>query len=225
MNRFVSILLAALCCLCAAGCLRSPQPTGYVYSTQQKIQAAHHWEVLAADLANRINMELIERGYLLDSVYVRHSCGRPDQCGPGETFPFDEGFNDLLVSQLVHFGVPTRVEPEEDSLVVDYKVQVLYHQDPAYQWPPPGALTALTGAIVVLHHAPADILALALAGAVDAARTTSVINGHYEVIITTSIVDNNRYIMRSSDIYYINDADFWQYRQATPAAEIELTGS
>ena len=37
-------------------------------------------------------------------------------------------------------------------------------------------------------------------------------------------MDGDRYLLRTSDIYYINDADSWQYRQPAPAAEIRLTG-
>ncbi len=225
MNRNVIYLTIVVACIVLVGCIRVPQPTGYAFSKQSKMQAGHHWEVLANDTANDINNELIDRGYLTTPLYVKHSCGLPDACGPGETFPFDEGFNDLLVSQLVRFGVPTQVAQEENSLLVDYKVQVLYHHATRYQYPYPGTITALTAGILVFRNAPADLLALAIAGAVDLARTTSVINGHYEVIVTTSITDDNKYIMRSSNIYYINDVDFWHYKQATPASEIELTSS
>ncbi|WP_319547515.1 hypothetical protein [Desulfogranum marinum] len=225
MSRYAIVAALLVAVTMFAGCLRIPQPTGYAYTKQQKMQAAHHWQVLANDVASQINTELINREYLVTPVYVRHSCGLPDTCGKGETFPFDEGFNDLLVSQLVKFGVPTRAAKEEDALVVDYKVQVLYHQANRHQWLQPGVLTALTAGIVVFRNAPGEILALATAGAVDAALATTVVNGHYEVIITTSIVDDNRYIMRSSNIYYINDADFWHYQQASPAPELELTSS
>ena len=49
-------------------------------------------------------------------------------------------------------------------------------------------------------------------------------NGQYEVIITTSIAQGNRYLLRYSDIYTIPNSDFWQYRKSTPAPEIKLTG-
>ncbi len=224
-NRHSVIFFFPLCLLSMilSGCLRSPLPTGYAYSTQQKMQAANHWEVLANDVANQINKELIDREYLTTPVYVRHSCGRPDACGKGETYAFDEGFNDLLVTELVTFGVPTRAAIEEDTLVVDYKVQVLNHRAVRYPNPPPGVMTALAMGITVFRNAPIEIIAMLTAGAVDATLANVTSSGHYEVIITTSIVDENRYIMRSSNIYYINDVDFWQYQQAAPAAELELT--
>lgn len=225
MRRLSFLWAIAVVLVTVTGCLKVPQPMGYYFSEQEKMQAAHHWEILAEDVANQINNELIDRGYLVTPVYVRTDCDRPAGCSEGDPPPFYEGFNDLLVTQLVHYGVPTRVEPEENALVVDYKVQVVYHASPVYQWPYPGAITALTAGVVVFRHAPPDLLALALAGAMDMARTTTVVNGHYEVIITTSIVDENKYVMRSSNIYYINDADFWHYQQSNPAAEIQLTNS
>ncbi len=217
-------VLFCLAVLLAGGCTRIPQPSGYPFVEQQKMQAAFHWEVLANDVANQINLALIEHGFLETPVYVRRSCERSGNCRDA-SFPFDEGFNDLLATQLVSFGVPTLAENDESGLVVDYKVQVLFHQATRYQWPWPGALTALTAGILVFRNAPAELATLVSAAAADVARTTSVINGHYEVIISTSIVRDNRYVMRKSDVYYINDPDFWHYQQSEPASEIELTGS
>lgn len=222
-SRLSPLLTALVLCL-AVGCTRIPQPQGFPYSDQRTMQSAHHWNVLANDVANRINTELLRQHYFNSPVHVRHSCGKPNTCGPGATFPFDEGFNDLLTTQLVRFGVNTQVSPDSTALTVDYKVQVVYHPDPPSQWPQPGVLTALTTGIMVLRDAPSEIIAIAAAAAVDTLRATSVVNGHYEVIITTSIIDRNRYVLRTSDIYYINDADFWHYQQGGAASEIPLTG-
>ncbi|HFQ89346.1 MAG TPA: hypothetical protein ENK27_04630, partial [Desulfobulbus sp.] len=112
-----------------SGCIRSPQPETYPFSTQQKMQAAHHWDVLANDVANQINNALIRRGYLETPVYVNHICGDSSDCA-GSSFPFDEAFNDLLTTQLVNFGVPTLAKNDDSGLVVNYKVQVVYHSDP-----------------------------------------------------------------------------------------------
>ncbi|NOQ45396.1 MAG: hypothetical protein GQ559_01775 [Desulfobulbaceae bacterium] len=225
MHRFICFFIMLSLLAIMVGCIRTPQPEGYPFTIQHKMQAAHHWDVLANDVANQVNNELIRRGYLETPVYVKHSCGQPDNCGPGETFPFDEGFNDLLATQLVNFGVPTLAENDDSGLVIDYKVQVLYHRDTRYQWPRPGVLTALTAGIVVFRNAPAEIAAVIAAAAIDGLGATSVIKGHYEVLISTSIVRDNIFLMRKSDIYYINDPDFWHYQKSTPAAEIELTSS
>ena len=56
---FLPMLVTVLCL--ASGCVRMPQPQGFPYSNQPKMQAAHHWNVLANDVANRINNELALR--------------------------------------------------------------------------------------------------------------------------------------------------------------------
>jgi hypothetical protein len=49
MRLCVIILVAAALTM---SCGRIPEPVGYVQSEQNKMQATHHWDVLAADLAN-----------------------------------------------------------------------------------------------------------------------------------------------------------------------------
>jgi len=221
MPRSLAALLLGAVLLLGA-CARIPQPATYPFSDQQKMQAAQHWDVLANNTADQINRELIRSGFLETPLYVKHTCGRPDPCAPGATTPFDEGFNDLLVSQLVNFGIPTQEKPDSRGLTVEYKVQVLYHQSGRIKRIWPGVLTALTGAVIVLQDAPWEAIALAAAVAGDLAGGTQVINGHYEVIVSTSIVHDNIYLMRKSSIYYINDPDFWHYQPRSPAATIPL---
>lgn len=215
----VIVLLTGLAL--ATGCTQSK---GSLFGGQETIESASQWNVLANDVANRINNELMRQHYLTASVFVRHSCGTPEKCGEGGTFPFDEGFNDLLTTQLVNFGVHTMVAPEHANLVVDYKVQTLYHPSDwrSWHWPKPGVLTALAAGISVIRDAPWEIIPVA--AAVDMFRANYRHDGQYEVIITVSIVDKNRYVTRFSDVYFINNGDFWQYRPTAPAPEIQLTG-
>lgn len=213
------LLLVALGLI--TGCTRG-QRAGW--GGQEEMESVAQWNVLANDVANRINNELIRQKQLTATVHVRHSCGTPNNCGPGETYPFDEGFHDLLTTQLVNFGINTVLAPENADLLVDYKVQMIYHSSDweSWKWPKPGVLTVLTAGVVAFYDAPWEIIPAA--GAVDMFRANYRDNGFYEVIITTSIVNNTRYVMRFSDIYYVNNADLWQYRKASPATQIRLTG-
>lgn len=195
-----------------------------MWSNDKELDSVRQWNVLANDVAHRINGELMRKKMYSTSVHVRHSCGTPDNCGPSQTYPFDEGFHDLLTSQLVNFGVHTLVGPEKADLLIDYKVQVVYHSGEwqAWKWPKPGVMTALSAGIMVLRDAPWGLVAGA--AAFDVFRANYQDNGQYEVIITTSIAQGNRYLLRYSDIYTIPNSDFWQYRKSTPAPEIKLTG-
>ena len=87
-------------------------------------------------------------------------------------------------------------------------------------------LTALGAGVAVLRNAPTDLIIIAAAGAIDLANAAYVENGHYEIIITTSMVNMKKYLFRTSSIYYINDEDFWHYQLSSgKAKEIKITNS
>ena len=213
-------LLLLLVLASLVGCAKGPS----WFSGEKEMDSARQWNVLANDVANRINDELIRKKQYNASIHVRNGCATPNNCGPGETSAFDEGFHDLLTSQLVSFGIHTQTSAEHADLLVDYKVQVVYHAGEwqAWSWPKPGVATALSAGIMVLRDAPWSLVAAA--GAYDLFRANYRDSGQYEVIITTSITQSSRYVMRFSDIYTIPNMDFWQYRKTTPAPEIRLTG-
>lgn len=195
-----------------------------IWSSEQNMDSARHWNILANDVANRINNELVRKKMFSTTVHVRHSCGTPNNCGQSDTYPFDEGFYDLLTSQLVNFGVHTLASPEHADLFVDYKVQVVYHAGEwqTWSWPKPGVLTALAAGITVLRDAPWALVAGA--ATFDVFRANYRDAGQYEVIITTSIARGDLYLIRYSDIYTVPNNEFWQYRKSTPAPEIRLSG-
>lgn len=217
--RTVSILIVFIF---MAACTRIPQPASYAYSEQQKMQASHHWDVLASDVANQINNQLIQSDYVDKAVFVKSTCGSDAvPCERGQTTQFNEAFRDLLITRLVHFGVPTSIEKQVADIKVDYKVQVVYHAANRSTIAP-GALTMLTAAILVVRNAPAEVQALALAAGLDIMNSAAPRNGHYEVIITTSMVADGKYLFRTSDIYYINDPDFWHYREYSTGKTIQM---
>ena len=221
MRAVLPLLLVLFLCSCS----RIPQPASYAYSEQQKMQAAHHWDVLASDVANQINNQLVISDYVDRSVFVKTTCGTDAvPCEQGRTTQFNEGFRDLLITRLVNFGVPTSSDKKVADIEVNYKVQVIYHAA-GRQTMAPGTLTALTAVVSVFRHAPGTLQAMALAAGLDIAFATSPINGHYEVIISTSMVTDEKYLFRTSDIYYINDPDFWHYQNAPSAKTIRMVST
>ena len=222
--RFCIIFLALA--VLTISCGRIPEPVGYSYSEQKKMQAGHHWNVLAADIANQINNELILNDYLDIPVFVRETCGNENQpCKPSETTVFEESFRDLLITNLVTLGVPTSPDGSSDSIVINYKAQTVYHQRNRWRTVKPGLLTALTAGIVVLRNAPSELIALVIAGTIDFANASLVTASNFEVIITTSVIADDHYLFRNSNIYYINDQDSWHYRMGSSPAEINLTSN
>lgn len=218
-------IIAAVAVL--ASCARIPEPTGFQYSTQKKMQAAHHWNVLARDLANKINNELIRSDFLDTAIFVKTTCGDDaTPCEALETTQFNEGFRELLITELVNFGIPTSAVADREAITVNYKVQTLRHRAQRLRTLQPGTLTALTAAVSVFRNATSEALAIVLAGAADYGNSAYAATSDLEAIITTSMVFKKRYFFRSSDIYYINGADYHHYRKNdTPATDIQLTSS
>lgn len=207
------------------GCARIPEPIGYQYTTQPKMQAAYHWVVLASDVANRINNELVIGDYAQTPVFVKDTCGDEDRpCAPQQTSTFNEAFRDLLITELVRFGVPVRQQEDEEAITVHYKVQLVYHNSRRVRTIQPGFLTGLAAGIMVLRDAPFEVQTIAAAGVLDYLNSAAVGKSAHEIIITTSIVARGHYLFRTSDLYYINDKDFYQYQDfgMSQAAEIKL---
>lgn len=210
----IFVLVAMLFCSCSS---RIPEPINYPYSQQHKMQASHHWNVLSQDLANRINNQLILTDNIQKSVFVQETCGDESKpCEQNQSSSFHEAFRDLLITNLVGFGIPTESRRNDKSIDINYKVQIVRHNADRVRTIQPGLFTALSSAVIVLRNAPAELIMLAAGVTADIANANLTDSGHYEVIITTSMVSKEQYLFRASDIYYINDKDFWQYQQTVP---------
>lgn len=185
-----------------------PMATTYPYSTQQKMQAAHHWDVLAE----------YEAAGMLRSAALR---GRSLFINPTQAnSTFAQSFGDLLTSQLVSNGALVRTDPL-DAARVDYRVQLVEHDDRDYVREPLGTWTALSAGIAVatlpINHWSEPALALIPAAAlVDAFSGSWEDISAREVIVTTQVSENNRILYSSSNIYYINGGDAEQYEASKP---------
>ncbi len=121
----ISIILLIL-----TGCVQRPIPieSADPISKQHKIQAAHHWDVLAKDLAIRLKRTM-------DITFPNATVKPPlviKLTGDQEKVPFAKAFNNLLISRLVQqqmVVLETNVG-YADSLMVDYNMQVIQHQYP-----------------------------------------------------------------------------------------------
>ncbi|MEE4135433.1 MAG: hypothetical protein V2I32_05095 [Desulforhopalus sp.] len=217
-------ILAATVTACAS---RIPEPVNHPYSQQKKLQASQHWEVLAYDLAGRINKQLIQSDHITQAVFVEETCGDEGEiCAPGQVSAFNEAFRDLLITNLVDYGVPTSNHDHGEAIKVLYKVQVVRHRANRVRTIQPGVLTGLSAAILVLRNAPSELRILAGGIAADVANSTMATHSRHEVIITTSMIRDNHYLFRASDIYYINDRDFWHYQEnLSKSKTIQLTSA
>ncbi len=221
----VNFLTISIIFLILAGCAMRPIPvaTAYPTSKQHKMQAAHHWDVLAKDLARRLKKTMA-------MTFPNETVKPPlvvKLTGDQEKLPFAKAFNNLLISRLVQQKMVV-LESDSgyaDSLTVDYNMQVIQHKDRRLYYPTPGIFTALAAGVFVAdrlidyasRHSKVNpwigAVPLAIAGDMKLGRDLSLPGEtNTEVVITTSVLKGQQYIFRDSRIYYINDGDSDHYK-------------
>lgn len=177
------------------GCASTEIPlaeTPPLYS-QQKIQAADHWDNVANTVAMRIQKSMEDRPDLVNKpVYVVLPNSRP----------FSMAFHSLLLTRLVSKGMQVSETREADSLILEYDVQMILYESSRRDWIP---------SLAAMGIGVADMFS---------GKYTS--TSDHEIIINSRIVYHNRYVMHLSSIHYINDADFALYvspQSFDPAAD------
>jgi uncharacterized lipoprotein YajG len=210
----LSVAAALSLTACANTTSQVPLADSYPYSTQQKMQAAHHWDVLAEDVATRLNNHFQQANLLNHPINVI----------PSNDSPFQSGFEDLLISQLVNHGFDIR-DNNSEALKLKFDTQVVSHSDRGYIRPKNGAYTTLamlaTGvwaAVNIADNSTAVKDALIATGVIGTGVALDATAGNInsisnkEVIINVSLMEGEKYLMRKSGIYYINEPDDHHYK-------------
>jgi hypothetical protein len=179
------------------------------------MQAVHHWKVLANDVAGLVKRN-IEDGYhdtrIPMSIYVV----------PSGITPFEKAFHDLLLTSLVEMGMDVSNQPK-GNLQLSFDIQVVTHKHKILR----------TGAGDYKSLAPGFFVQR---GPLYGPGKRSAEAGEYtvelpknEVMVTSTLMFRNKYMMRNSSIYYINDPEWSHYvlrsQYKDPAvAQFQLVG-
>jgi hypothetical protein len=115
MNKALTVILIVLS-LGLIGCANQvPAPSTYEASYQPKMLAAHHWNLLATSVAQRLQAALAGlNGEEKLVMHVRRS--------PSSTV-FNDAFHELLETQLMQHGFGVTRNPANASLAVEYDVK------------------------------------------------------------------------------------------------------
>ena len=200
-----------------------PVPNAFRLSTQQKMQAVHHWKLLSEDVAG-LNKEKIDDGYrdTLIPIYV----------APSGITPFEKAFHSLLLTSLVEIGLDVSNQPKGNRQL-SFDIQVITHPRKIFRTGA-GGYTSLAPGFYVQRSAPslhgpekgngdAEILDSAELNAEEAEviehrAELDAETGEYtielpenEIIVTSSLMFHGKYMMRNSSIYYINDPEWSHY--------------
>jgi hypothetical protein len=205
-----------LLALSIAGC-GAPQPIAENFGvTHQKVaRTAKHWEVVANDVASQTVDLLTKSNGLASRAFFIPTTTR--------NTAFDAAFRDFLINDFVDRGINVKICPAPEAMgtgfadlpqvKIRYTTRIIGHSE-AQQYRP-GLLTALAAGVFVgrslgtvdLSRDAANgvALGLGLVGDIWGSHVTRAT--HTEIIVTTSIEENNRFLMRRADIYYVPDGD------------------
>jgi len=201
--------LAAVGLLGLVSCTPIPLATAYPVTLQPKMQAAEHWQALAADFAIRIAS--IPNPYNRPIYLVRkyHGGGYSSNqiSAPfTEAFgSFTEVFESYLANVLVSSGRVVTSSPL-GARIVDYSVQPVIHGRGHDLYPS----TSI----------PLD----AVAGAFDLIVGSYVSPSRAEIIVTVAVADQDRSryeLLREARNFYIRPGDAWHY----PIVHLTAVGS
>lgn len=204
---------AAVCgVLSACATVDVPRAMNYPASGQQKARAVHHWDLLASDVAQRIAAKAALAGLEKQTLYLV----------PATTTTFNRAFGDLLLTRLVEKGltlVSSPVPDNSDGAYIRFDTQVVSHESSGHNLPllP---LTSLAAGLAVLRDAwlhtssTASGVAVALALGLTADSSSQILSGtasggptRTELLVSTSLELGQRFVTRTSDIYYIEAED------------------
>lgn len=200
MKNAVNVLFVALL---ATGCASEvPRPSTFPLTSQQKLKSAHHWEVIAKDAAQQAATSLVKNNLANTPVVV--TTAQADA-------PFQIGFRNFLITHLVDLNQP--VVQKGADIEVQFETQIVRHASNRVA-SIPGELTVLTAGIIVVRQAvlnwgddAAKAGALALAGLADWGKGHATSVTKTEVIVTTSVTRKGQFLMRKTDVYYVEDVD------------------
>ena len=190
--------------LLLAGCVSSPIPVSanFPITIEPKVRSAGHWGQLSNDVVKQ-TLEALGKAGVSGNLYVAL---------PVNPTAFDKAFQQFLITDLVRAGRVVQQGPEQ-ALVVSYQTQVVRHNSPRPNFLP-GRFTMITAGLYAAYglgyNPVGDKMAGGLAAAAGADYIASESSGGptaTELILTTTIATGGRYLVRKTDVYYVEEAD------------------
>jgi len=218
--RLILLVLVVAVTGCAS---QVPIARNFPISSQKKVRSAHHWDVLADDITGQT---------LATMKKVQELDGKPLFISTSEessTFGF--ALRNFLITRMVNRGMPVTTE-KEGAVELQYETQLVRHESSRYAHVP-GTFTALTAGVWVLRDLVANGSGV-LPASVGLAALADYGMGQYaggatptELIVTSTILRDKQFVMRKSDIYYLEDADLGLFVKENsvqrPLKKLEVT--
>lgn len=187
----------------------APIAANFPASNQGKLQATQHWMRIADDAGQSIVTMLKSPKVCAGDI---EKCGLVAVKSPMVVTEFSRVFRNQLITRLVKLGVPVS-KTEVGQLVVEFDVQPIQFSPNRPQYRYAGVPTELGAGVWAIRDvmsteprlgdAPPSTDALHWFRTEFAAGQTP----RTELFITVSIANKTRFVARTSNAYYITDAD------------------
>jgi len=193
---------------CTAQYSEVPIAKNFPTSDQKKLQAAAHWDVVAADISAKLRMEIDGKVQRNEGLYISSS----------RQTPFNHAVETELIASLVSDGY-TVLKTPGNAIEVAVDTRVVEFSPKRIQAKNIGVPTALVSGVWVLSEVDATLAGAATA-AVAAADLSRLFNSdnasgatpQTEIMVSVSVSNQNQYLALSKNTYYVTDADINLYR-------------
>lgn len=188
-----------------------PIASNFAATNQAKLQATQHWMRIADDAGQSIVTKL-------KTIKSKPCPPKAETCGvvyvkpAGTVTEFSRAFHNQLITKLVRSGVPvSKTTAAEWTAEFDVQPISFSANRPQYRYagvpvelaPGVWAIRDVASTVPANIDAPPSVDALHWFRSEFAAGQTPRI----ELLVTVSVVDKRRYLVRASNAYYITDAD------------------
>lgn len=205
--KFTGLFLIVLSLLLTSCATSIPEARNFQSKAQRKAMAAQHWGVIASDAVNQTLLALAKQDTL---------SGKPLYVSDNSNTEFGRAFRKYMISGLLDAGTSVSAT-KEGAIEVGYDTQVIRHAssfDPLAFGYKPGIATAGVSGFWVLRNAlkswsstSTGIASVATAGAYDTYNAINPGETGVELLVSTSIIHNNQYLMLNADAYYIEKGE------------------
>ena len=215
-SKAISLAVLAGAVATLVGCAqRAPIPVAenFEYTSQPKVRSAGHWDLVSRDVVNQ-TLSTLDKTGVAPNTPLHVSL-------PANATQFETAFREFLITKLVQNGAVVQQNLGQ-ALEVSYGIQVVRHNSDRPHFIP-GMFTMLAAGVgaaygLRLEHVDTKIIAgLGLAVAADVAN--SINSGgptHTEMILTTTVSRAGQYVVRKTDVYYLEDADTPLFMRKSP---------
>jgi hypothetical protein len=204
-HGIIAALIISLVTGCAynmTGAFERPDGTAFNTAEQPRMASASHWQLVSENEAKLLKQKIV---------------GKPIFVEKNPSSNFTRTYHNLLTSSLVQQGANIVTENRPDNTKITYEVQVVHHEGGKQISRLYGDFPHfLAGAVYYVFSEAVRIVEVP--PAVFADQMVKNLSSTTEVVLTTRAIQDARLLYSASSVYYIENANQWDYQTPLPPA-------